>query len=61
MEPMLTVEQVAARLNVKIDAVRRYITIGVRGIKLRAVKMGKEYRINQADLEDFLKQLSMAA
>jgi excisionase family DNA binding protein len=60
-EKMLSVEQIATRLNVSVDAVRKYITVGVKGLKLKAIKLGKEYRVRPGDLEEFLEKLSRAA
>jgi excisionase family DNA binding protein len=44
-----TVEEVAQRLNLHVKTVRRYIHDG----RLRAKRIGKEYRIAQADLDTF--------
>lgn len=65
-EKLLTVEQVATRLSVKIESVRRYIKWGVEDkqsniIRLKAYKIGGQYRIHPDDLKDFLSQLSRAA
>src|SRR5262245_24919775 len=46
---LFTVEQVAERLNLHVKTVRRYIQDG----RLKAKKIGKEYRITRADLEQF--------
>ena len=44
-----TVENVAERLNLHVKTVRRYIHDG----RLKAKRIGKEYRIAQTDLEAF--------
>lgn len=46
---LFTVEQVAERLNLHVKTIRRYIRAG----RLKAKKIGKEYRITRADLEQF--------
>jgi excisionase family DNA binding protein len=51
-EPMLTVLDVARELNVHIKTVRAYITSG----ELVAIKLKREYRIQRADLDDFIKR-----
>jgi excisionase family DNA binding protein len=50
----LTVEEVANRLRVTKDVVRSRIREG----KLPASKFGKEYRIQVADLDAYLKAVS---
>lgn len=45
----LSVEQVAERLDLHVRTVRGYI----RGGRLSAVRIGKQYRIAQADLDAF--------
>jgi excisionase family DNA binding protein len=51
MPELLTVEQVAAYLQLNRLTVYRYIREG----RLPAVKLGKAYRIRQADVEAFLE------
>jgi excisionase family DNA binding protein len=46
-EEMLSVEQVADRLGLHVRTVRGYIRAG----RLRAVRIGKQYRITPADLD----------
>ncbi|MER5421935.1 helix-turn-helix domain-containing protein [Streptosporangium roseum] len=46
-EEMYSVEQVAARLGLHVRTVRGYIRAG----RLKAVRIGKQYRIAGADLE----------
>jgi excisionase family DNA binding protein len=45
------VQDIADELGVDVQTVRRWIQSG----KLRAFKPGKEYRIQEADLEEFLR------
>jgi excisionase family DNA binding protein len=50
MNPHLyTVDQVAERLNVHAKTVRRYIRDG----RLKAKRIGKEYRVTRVDLDEF--------
>ena len=52
-EPMLTVKQVAQRMNVDEATVRRWIQAGM----LKAINIGRirpEYRIRPSDLDDFI-------
>jgi excisionase family DNA binding protein len=46
---LYTVEQVAELLNLHVRTVRRYVRTG----SLKAKRIGKEYRIARADLEEF--------
>ncbi|HUW21114.1 MAG TPA: helix-turn-helix domain-containing protein [Candidatus Bathyarchaeia archaeon] len=50
----LTVEQVADRLQVHWQTVLNYIKSG----KLKALKLGKGYRISQKALDKFIKENS---
>jgi len=47
----LTVEQVADKLQVHWQTVLNYI----KGGKLKALRLGKGYRISQKDLEKFIQ------
>ena len=50
MSPHLyTADQVAERLNLHVKTIRRYIREG----RLKAKRIGKEYRVTRADLDDF--------
>jgi excisionase family DNA binding protein len=49
-EELLSLPEAAERLGVSIYTVRRWIKDG----RLRAFKPGKEYRVREADLEEFL-------
>lgn len=49
--PLLNTHQVAALLGVKEAAVRVWIGRG----DLRAIRLGREYRIAVCDLEDFVE------
>ena len=46
---LYTVDQVAERLNLHAKTVRRYIREG----RLKAKRIGKEYRVTRADLDAF--------
>ena len=50
MEPLYTVQQVAEYLNLATRTIYSYIRSG----KLKAMKVGREYRITQKELERFL-------
>jgi excisionase family DNA binding protein len=54
---LLSVEQVAARLSLHVRTVRGYIRDG----RLKAVRIGKQYRIAQADLDTFTGRPADAA
>lgn len=49
-KPLLTVHDVAALLQVKEATVRQWI----RNKDLRAIKFGREWRVAEADLEEFV-------
>jgi len=53
METFLTVEQVAQKLQIHWQTVLRYI----KNNKLRAVKLGRGYRVDPKDLDKFVEQL----
>lgn len=55
-ENWLTVEQVAARLGFSVETVRRYIKRGIYGKKLKADKVGRQYRVKPSDLEAFMSK-----
>ncbi|TVR78727.1 MAG: DNA-binding protein [Rhodospirillales bacterium] len=48
---LLTVHEVAEALKVKETTIRTWI----RDRRLRAIKMGKEYRVDADDLESFIQ------
>lgn len=48
--PMLTIHDVAANLNVDERTVRELI----RKNELRAIKIGKEWRVTEGDLESYV-------
>lgn len=48
----LTVEEVAGRLRVHEDTVLRWI----RTKRLKAYKIGRDYRIEKTDYEEFLRE-----
>jgi excisionase family DNA binding protein len=53
MDKFLTVEEIATKLQVHWQTVLKYIKSG----KLRAVKLGRGYRIDPTDLNTFIEQL----
>ena len=54
MERLYTTEQVAKLLQVSVITIRRYIKSG----KLKASKIGKDYRIKESDIDSLLKSTS---
>lgn len=50
MEKLYSAEETAEILQIKTDTVRRYIRSG----KIRAVKVGKAWRISETDIKVFL-------
>lgn len=56
MEDMYSVEQVADRLGLHVRTVRSYIRSG----RLRAVRIGKQYRIAASDLDALTGQAPVA-
>lgn len=59
--PLLGVGQVANQCAVTRFSVRRWLTVGVRGIRLRGTMMGGTWRIDPADLDAFLAELTRRA
>lgn len=53
MEKFLTVEQIASQLQIHWQTVLQYIKSG----KLRAVKLGRGYRVEQSDFDEFIESL----
>lgn len=51
-DPYYSVEEVAKTLKVAYLTVYRWIQNG----KLKSLKAGKQYRISNSDLQDFLKR-----
>ena len=51
MNEWLSVEDISKELGVHVDTVRGWI----RERKLRATKLGRDYRIRRADLDKFLQ------
>ena len=56
IQPPLRVSEVAQRMGVADRTVRQWITVGLRGKKLKAKRAGESgiWRVREADLEDFL-------
>jgi excisionase family DNA binding protein len=55
-EQLLTPEQVAERLQLSVYTVLEYLRKGhPRGGKLRGVKLGKHWRVREADLQAFIE------
>ena len=54
-ERLLTVDEVATRLNLHPETIRRYLQRGL----LKGVKFGNRggWRIKEADLDDFMRRL----
>jgi len=46
---LYTADEVAERLNLHVKTIRRYIRDG----RLKAKRIGKEYRVTRGDLDDF--------
>ena len=57
MTTMLTLRQVSERLGLHINTVRRYVDKGL----IPAVKFEKAVRVEQRDLEKFIKARKQAA
>lgn len=53
-EEWLTIEEIAAELRVSEETVRRWI----RAKQLKALSIGRGYRIRRKDYEDFLDRRS---
>ncbi len=54
----LTVREVARALGVHISTSWRYLLHGIRGHKLRAIRVGGRRRVLRSDLETFLENLN---
>ena len=52
MDNVYTTEQVAKKLQVSVITIRRYIKAG----KLSASKLGKDFRIEESDIEKLFHQ-----
>lgn len=53
-DEVLKTGAVADRLMVDIKTVSNWIKFGVRGVRLKARKVGGNYHIRRVDLDDFL-------
>jgi hypothetical protein len=61
MKDILRVADVAAECDVNAVSVQRWLTAGIRGIRLRGTMMGGTWRIERADMETFLAELTRKA
>lgn len=52
MQDFYRAEELAEKLGVNIMTIYRYIKAG----KLKAYKIGKEFRVKKEDFDDFLKK-----
>lgn len=52
MDEYVTTREISSALKVNILTVRRWISAG----KIRAVFLGKEYRIKKSDFEEFMNE-----
>lgn len=55
MNEMLSPKEVAVRLKTTPPTVIRWITHGVRGKRLKGVRAGSQWRIQEVDLAEFMK------
>jgi excisionase family DNA binding protein len=55
---LLRVADAAKVCNVSRFAIHRWITVGVRGVRLAATMMGGTWRISRADLDAFTQTLT---
>ena len=53
MQALLTIDEIIKILKVSKMTIYRYIESG----KLKAYKLGKEYRIDKKDLEEYLSSI----
>ena len=51
-QPLLTVGQIATTTDFDERSVRRWIKAG----RLKAIRLGREYRVRPQDFEDFLEE-----
>jgi excisionase family DNA binding protein len=51
---MLSLEEVAYRLGVSVQTVRRLIENG----ELKGVRVGRQWRVRQEDLDDYVRRMS---
>ena len=51
MERLLTIEEVAERLQHSVRTVREWLRVR----KLRGVKTGRDWRVREQDLEEFIQ------
>ena len=53
MEKLYTCKQLAEALQINIQTVQRFVREG----KIKAIKVGREFRITEQSLQDYLKQV----
>ena len=53
-KPYLTVDDIATLLDISVDTVRNYITR--RNDPLPAYKLGREYRVERKDFDEWMKR-----
>jgi excisionase family DNA binding protein len=58
---LLTAAVVAERADVNLTTVYRWITQGVRGLRLAATMVGGSWRVAEANLDAFLAELTRRA
>ncbi len=51
-KPFLTLEDIADLLELNVNTVRRYVREG----KIKAIRLGKSYRVRREEFERFLKE-----
>ncbi len=54
MEKLYTIKQLAEALKLNIQTVRRFCATG----KIKAIKIGREYRVKESDLELYTGQVA---
>jgi excisionase family DNA binding protein len=55
-EPLYTVEETAEYLKLKLRTVRAFLTAG----KIKGVKVGREWRVPESDLQAYIDGLKAA-
>jgi hypothetical protein len=57
----LTKYKAARKAKVTPRTIHNWITVGLRGVQLKATKAGAKWLIDPADLDDFYRRLTEAA